>query len=1018
MKKLTVKYIAYLALILILVNAALAGGFYLWEQSFLKQYFTPVCAPSCELLSRMVSDKPNRQQIKLVLDKLSRHPDIVMSAAVNDKGKIIFARGPQKREQVVWPLYVALPVMSEGKVAAWIKVWPAPELIYKELTRGRNFYFCVAVFLLWWVLVFAPVAYFLRSHFYLPLVKLQGFINGFEKDEDVAFDTAALSPDWKDMFSKLNLLYDKSYDTNATLKMLFSVSQTLTSHIEVSEIFGIILEIVRKKFRDSACSISLPGEDGFLRIKAYRGFSPDYAKLVHLRPGEGPIGQAFQKCRTVIISDSENAVTEISGLFVESEGIRSSMHIPLLVESKCVGVLSVGHSEKNFFNEDRANTISTLAKYLGIALRNSQLYERVQELNRRLETEVSITTRELIQTNSRLIHKVREMKALSDIALYAATKINLQEILEMIMEKIKELLSTQAVGVFLYVPESNEMVPCAPFFGIKDKDFSQMHFRLNDIKVLETVLQEGKNFTLNDPAESAAAIPMLANLFSVHSLVLVPLRSGKKNIGVLAVANKFGSPFGQDDLRILELIADRISGIIDNIRLYQELERRVYDLTVLQEISSAISSEPVWDKTIKKVITATTKAFDADLCALLIYDEKNKQLVTQQGAYFTGGDEAVLLRIDIDDANSHSAQVFRSGEAFLSPDASLDPRIKSQSARLWDVRSLILMPLRTENRVIGVLRIGKHKANCYTKDHLKLATLIAHQAAIIIGNVQLYDSLRDAKSELERLNQVKNEFISMVSHELRTPLTAVKGFVKIVLGGEAGKLNNQQEKFLQIADQSIDRLTILITDLLDISRIESGQFKLQMAPVDPEELISAVVAAMGNEASKKKITLATQKPRKFPMIQADRQRLIQVFDNLILNGIKFTPSGGVITISVSDRGDFVLFSVMDTGIGIDKKDQQKIFEKFYQVDAGITRTSTGTGLGLAIVKSIVEMHGGQIWVESEPNSGANFQFIIPRAKTEIKDYRREMENADKQKKLNEAINPAANAVKKETDKAD
>jgi len=109
---------------------------------------------------------------------------------------------------------------------------------------------------------------------------------------------------------------------------------------------------------------------------------------------------------------------------------------------------------------------------------------------------------------------------------------------------------------------------------------------------------------------------------------------------------------------------------------------------------------------------------------------------------------------------------------------------------------------------------------------------------------------------------------------------------------------------------------------------------------------------------------------------------------------------------------------MDTGIGIDKKDQQKIFEKFYQVDAGITRTSTGTGLGLAIVKSIVEMHGGQIWVESEPNSGANFQFIIPRAKTEIKDYRREMENADKQKKLNEAINPAANAVKKETDKAD
>jgi signal transduction histidine kinase len=284
---------------------------------------------------------------------------------------------------------------------------------------------------------------------------------------------------------------------------------------------------------------------------------------------------------------------------------------------------------------------------------------------------------------------------------------------------------------------------------------------------------------------------------------------------------------------------------------------------------------------------------------------------------------------------------------------------------------------------------------------LKLASLIAHQAATIIGNAQLYDSLREAKTELEQLNQIKNEFISMVSHELRTPLTAVKGFVKVVLGGEAGQINPQQEKFLQIADQSIDRLTILITDLLDISRIESGQLKLQMSQIEPREMISTVVNNNAVEAAKKNLRLITKIPHKFPMILADPQRLIQVFENLIHNSIKFTPNGGVITITAADKGDFALFSVADSGIGIDKKDQQKIFEKFYQVDSGVTRTNSGTGLGLAIVKSIIEMHGGQIWVESEPNEGANFFFVIPRAKTEIRDFRQEVERLEVEEKLNE-----------------
>lgn len=998
MKKLIIRLLVFHIIVLVAVSSVFLGAGCLWGQTILKKHFTPLSAPTIEVLVDLVSEKPNRQMIRKVLEKLSRQQEIVMSAVTNDKGKIIFARGPQKRQQVIWPLYVKMPLNKADMTVGWLKIWPAPEFIFKELTTGKNIYVILSMFAAWWILAAALIFFHMRRHMFEPLKRLREFIDGFENEENPAFECGSRQEEWRYIFSKLQLLNEKSSDTNATLKMLFSVSQTLTSHIELNEIFGIVLEIIRKKFTDSACAVSMMGDDGFIRIRVYRGISPDFARLVHVRSGEDFLGQSYQKAQTIVVDDLENASTALTKHVYENEGIRSSVFIPLMVEQKCAGVLTVGNPQKGFFDEDKINTISTLAKYIGIALRNSQLYERVQELNRRLETEVSTTTRELIQTNSRLIHKVREMKALTDIAAFAATKVNLQEILEMSVDRIKELLGAQAVGFFLYVPESHEMVPCAPFFGIRDTEFSHLHFRLNETKTLESVLKENKDYTFNDPAEATAAIPILANLVKIHSLVLVPLRSGKKNIGVLGIANKFGSPFSPDDIRILDLIADRISVIIDNVKLYQELERRVHDLTVLQEVSSAISSEPVWEKTLKKVITTTTQSFDADLCALLLFDEKNNELVTQQGAHFTGGDEAVILRINAEDQNSLSAQVFRSGEPFLSPDASLDPRIKSQTARLWDVRSMIIVPLRAENRVIGVLRIGRHKANCYTKDHLKLAALIAHQAAIIIGNAQLYESLREAKSELEKLNQIKNEFISMVSHELRTPLTAVKGFVKVVLSGDAGKINAQQEKFLQIADQSIDRLTILITDLLDISRIESGQLKLTLAPVDPRELIASVVTNMRAEASQKKIKITTYIPEKFPLIMSDRQRLTQVFDNLILNSIKFTPPGGMITVSASDRGDFALFSVADTGIGIDKKEQQRIFEKFYQVDSGTTRAGTGTGLGLAIVKSIIEMQGGQIWVESEPNKGANFQFVIPRAKTEIKDFRNEIQRLDEAEK--------------------
>ncbi len=140
MKKLIFKYIAYVALILVLINAVFACCGYLYIQSLLTRYFAPICSSSTEVLYGMISEKPNRQQIKSVLDKLSRQQEIVMSAVANEKGKIIFARGPQKREQIISQLFTKLPIAENGKIAGWLKIWPAPEFIFKEMTRDRNLF--------------------------------------------------------------------------------------------------------------------------------------------------------------------------------------------------------------------------------------------------------------------------------------------------------------------------------------------------------------------------------------------------------------------------------------------------------------------------------------------------------------------------------------------------------------------------------------------------------------------------------------------------------------------------------------------------------------------------------------------------------------------------------------------------------------------------------------------------------------------------------------------------------------
>ncbi len=245
-------------------------------------------------------------------------------------------------------------------------------------------------------------------------------------------------------------------------------------------------------------------------------------------------------------------------------------------------------------------------------------------------------------------------------------------------------------------------------------------------------------------------------------------------------------------------------------------------------------------------------------------------------------------------------------------------------------------------------------------------------------------TLQDISLEKE-VDRMKTEFISTVSHELRTPLTSIKGYVDLIIDGEAGEINEVQREFLEIVKQNNDRLVSLINDLLDVSRIESGRVKLKKESLILREVVEQAVTSIENLAKSKEMHISLSIPSELPKVFADRSRIVQIIVNLLSNAIKYTPAKGCIRITARASDSKVATSISDTGVGIPTEHLDRLFVKFYRVDSSLTTEVGGTGLGLAIVKSIVDLHGGEVWAVSKVGKGSTFTFTLPvEPKKEVK----------------------------------
>ncbi len=431
----------------------------------------------------------------------------------------------------------------------------------------------------------------------------------------------------------------------------------------------------------------------------------------------------------------------------------------------------------------------------------------------------------------------------------------------------------------------------------------------------------------------------------------------------------------------------------------QTITRQVTQLSTLHQTGTVIASTLDIEKLFSNVLNLLQENLSFKRMILVLKDPSQQKGIITQVAGIPLEFEQQIQQFEFPiTPGTFDETLLIQGQPVLAFDLEevahrMNPQVLPL-CRQFHVLSFVSAPLISHQQILGYLGADKGSQRC-TQEDLDLLMTIASHVAVAIDNARTYEDLgklaqtleqrvedrtqdlQTANQRLQELDQLKSAFVSIVSHELRTPMTSIKGLVENMLDGLTGDLNERQSFYLERVKHNIERLTRMINDLLDLSRIEAGRMELHQSSVCIESLAREMVELFQPQAREQSLTLEVQVQESTPSIQGDRDKLIQIFTNLINNAIKFTPASGRVTVEVTQQQDgFIRACVSDTGCGIPPEEQHTIFERFNRGKSPELK-NRGAGLGLTITKSLVELHGGKIWVESTPGDGSRFCFTLP-----------------------------------------
>ncbi len=458
----------------------------------------------------------------------------------------------------------------------------------------------------------------------------------------------------------------------------------------------------------------------------------------------------------------------------------------------------------------------------------------------------------------------------------------------------------------------------------------------------------------------------------VKTLLVVPTRNGNAQGGCLVFGSMNLDNYNDEDLAIIQLFGLQVGVAINNISFFEEAKKRIAQIEIMNEISQKLNSTLNIDEILKATVDAIQQNFNYYDVSILLFNENRTELIVKAHAGGYANEAVIVMRQKITDGLI--GWVAQHGEYVLANDVAQDPRYLPFDYHA--TKSELVLPLKINEEIVGILNIEDSVMYAFDEMDVVVLQTLSDQISSALKNAQLYEEIMEANMKLTDLDHLKSEFLGIVSHDFRSPLSTIILAAKSLLRSEDIQKLNRFKEYLTMIITQANRLNQLAEDTLSITKIESGQVKLDFKIVNVERTIQDAIASV--RFSNRHAINYTVDPS-VSYIKADQARLRQVLQNLLSNSVKYSPNGCNILVAVYKySSDEVLFSVTDEGIGIEQESFDKLFQKFSRVDSTDSKKIKGTGLGLWICKEIVEAHNGKIWVESEVGKGSTFKFTIQR----------------------------------------
>jgi signal transduction histidine kinase len=544
---------------------------------------------------------------------------------------------------------------------------------------------------------------------------------------------------------------------------------------------------------------------------------------------------------------------------------------------------------------------------------------------------------ELQMVSERALEQTRDMALLLEVGQAVTASLELPVVLERVSEAVARAVDADWAYVLLPADDPEAVVVAARYswWGRRWEQESQIVRRvvlhLEHYSLLRHAIVRRRQVIANRPEDYGQFEPLHRLLSRPQNgpTLVQPIHVQERSLGAILLGHvNRQREFSDSDARLCQALVAQVATAIDSARLYQSLDEQAQRLAALLRVreEEVTQRQAILESIADGVVVASEaeEVVMANAAAARILGVSREQLMgrTIKRLY------AELLRSA--GGTDHEPGVFAWG----------DKEVKGSMAP-------VKMPDGTLLGYVAVFR----------------------------------DVTRERQSE-----RAKAKFIETVSHELRTPLTSMKGYVELLTVGAVGQVNHEQQRFLDVVGNNIERLVSLVNNLITVSEMERGTISIEPKIIDMRNLILEAVQAIEPHTAENQLSVSVSLPDDLAPVWGDAQYLRQIMDNLLDNAVRYTPDQGRITVwaaraDLEDRRDsrreYVVISVRDTGVGIPAEEQQRIFEKFYRAENPLSLEAGGTGVGLATVRSLVEAHGGCVWVESEPGAGSTFSFTIP-----------------------------------------